>query len=80
MTQTYYGNTGKTIDGIIAKSGDHAFGGCYDLTSPDGTFAAKDLTLGDTVIAFFETADGNNYLRAAYVVSAAAESDVPEAQ
>jgi len=70
----------SSIDCIMAKSGDHAFGGCYDLTSPNGTFAAKDLTLGDTVIAFFETADGNNYLRAAYVVSAAAAADVTDVQ
>ena len=75
MTQTEYGKTGETIDGIIAKSGDHAFGGCYDLTSPKGIFAAKDLTLGDTVIAFFDTADGNNYPRAAYVISAAAQPE-----
>ena len=68
----------SSIDCIMAKSGDHAFGGCYDLTSPNGTFAAKGLTLGDTVIAFFETADGNNYLRAAYVVSAAAAADVTD--
>jgi len=77
LTQVIKGvKASDTTDGIIAKSGDHAFGGCYDLTSPKGKFAAKALTLGDTVIAFFETADDNNYLRAAYVVSAAAEPDV----
>jgi len=71
MTQIEYGKTSNTtIDGIIAKSGDHAFGGCYDLTAADRTITAKNLTLGDSVIAFFETVGGKNYLRAAYVISA----------
>jgi hypothetical protein len=68
-----------TIDCVMAKSGDHAFGGCYDLTSQTGTFAAKDLAVGDTVIAFFDTVDetvgSTNYLRDAYVISAAADPE-----
>jgi hypothetical protein len=50
---------------------------CFSLalTAADGTIAAKNLTRGDSVIAFFETVGRINYLRAAYVVS-----NIPEAQ
>lgn len=45
---------------------------CFSLalTAADRTITAKNLTLGDSVIAFFETVGGKNYLRAAYVISA----------